>query len=45
MTNVYMQAFDIIEQTKTEIDFHKIVTMILKQGYNQTLITLIEKAA
>jgi len=42
MSNIYKQAFDIIEQTETETDYHMIVNMIIKYGYNQTLLILME---
>ena len=41
MANIYQQAFDILEQLETEADYHEIVTLILKIGYNPALITLI----
>lgn len=41
MTDIYRQAFKILEQTETETDYHMIVTMILKYGYEKTLLSFI----
>lgn len=43
MTDIYKKAFDILEQTETETDYHMIVTMILKYGYEKTLLSFISE--
>ena len=42
MTDIYKKAFDILEQTETETDYHTIVNMIIKYGYNKTLLKLMK---
>lgn len=43
MTDIYKKAFDILEQTETETDYHDIVTLILKMGYDKALLTVLER--
>lgn len=42
MASVYYQAFQIQEETETAADYHMIVNMIIKYGYNQTLLKIME---
>lgn len=42
MTGVYYQAFQVLEETETKMDYHAIVTMLLRYGYEKTLLKLIE---
>jgi len=42
MTDIYKLAFQIIEETETAADYHMIVNMIIKYGYNKTLLKLME---
>ena len=42
MTNIYKLAFQIQTETETETDYHTIVNMIIKYGYNKTLLKLME---
>lgn len=42
MASVYYQALQIQAETETETDYHMIVTMILKYGYEKTLLKLME---
>ena len=43
MTDIYRQAFEILEQTETETDYHMIVNMIIKYGYEKTLLSFISE--
>ena len=42
MANIYKQAFEIMDQIEVETDYHMIVNMIIKYGYNKTLLILME---
>lgn len=42
MADIYKLAFQIQTETETETDYHMIVTMILKYGYEKTLLKLME---
>lgn len=42
MASVYYQALQIQAETETAADYHTIVNMIIRYGYNQTLLILME---
>jgi len=42
MASVYYQALQIQAETETETDYHTIVNMIMRYGYNKTLLKLME---
>ena len=42
MADIYKMAFQIQAETETAADYHIIVTMLLKYGYDKTLLILME---
>ena len=41
MTEIYKKALELQAETEVEIEYHIIVNMIIRYGYNKTLLILI----